>query len=53
MYDIYCPGHGSVVLLTRHNIETFRNTDAGIEIGYRCDCGHSGTILTGRAAAAV
>ncbi len=51
MFDIFCPKHDSQVLLSNGNIDSFRNTDKGIEISYHCNCGHSGVLVTGRAAA--
>lgn len=48
MFDVYCPGHGSRVLLFTGDIKEVRNTEAGIEVHYHCFCGHEGVWLTGR-----
>ena len=48
MFDIYCPEHGSRVLLFTNDIEEIRNTKRGIEVHYRCTCGYRGVWLTGR-----
>ncbi len=48
MFDVYCPNHGSRVLLFSSDIEAIRNIREGIEVHYRCFCGHRGVWLTGR-----
>lgn len=48
MFDVYCPDHGSRVLLFSRDIEAVLNTCEGIEVHYRCFCGHRGVWLTGR-----
>lgn len=48
MFDVYCPSHGSRVLLFSADIEAIRNTRGGIEVHYRCFCGYRGVWLTGR-----
>ncbi len=48
MFDVYCPDHGSRVLLFSQDIETILNTQKGMEVHYRCFCGHRGVWLTGR-----
>ena len=48
MFDVYCPGHQARVLLGSRSIETITNTEAGIEIQWRCRCGGHGTLVTGR-----
>lgn len=49
MFAPYCPRHGSHVLLSTDDL-TIRNTTAGIEVVWRCSCGHVGRRLTGAAA---
>ncbi len=49
MFDIYCPDHGSRILLFANDIEEIRNTERGIEVHYRCTCGYRGVWITGRA----
>lgn len=44
----YCPVHRSRVLLSFSDLEGIRNLPEGIEIRFRCSCGHRGTWLTGR-----
>jgi hypothetical protein len=48
MFDIYCPGHQSRVLLGSRSIESIVNTADGIELRWRCRCGATGTELSGR-----
>ena len=43
MFDITCPVHGARVLLTADHIEGVVNRPDGIELRYRCWCGHRGT----------
>jgi hypothetical protein len=52
MFAVTCPGHGSPVLLTTRHIERLANTPAGIELHWRCHCGSSGVLVTGRGAGA-
>lgn len=49
MFDVYCPEHGSRILLFANDIEEIRNTENGVEVHYRCPCGYQGVWLTGRA----
>ena len=51
MFAPYCPRHGSHVLLSADDLSV-RNTAAGIEVVWRCSCGHVGRRLTGAAAPA-
>lgn len=46
MFAPYCPRHGSHVLLS-HDDLTVRSTDQGIEVVWRCSCGHVGRTRTG------
>lgn len=48
MLSVHCPRHGSPVLLSYLNVEEMRNTTSGIQVTYRCTCGHRGTWQTGR-----
>lgn len=48
MFAPFCPVHGTRVLLFAHNIESMRNTPSGIDVYYRCNCGHNGIWHTGR-----
>ena len=47
MFDVYCPGHGSTVLLGIGSIESMANTDQGIRVAFHCDCGYRGVWVTG------
>jgi len=47
MFDIFCPVEKTRVLLFTANIEMIRNMSEGIEIHYRCHCGHRGVWQTG------
>jgi hypothetical protein len=51
MYAPHCPRHGTRVLLPLDAIEV-TNTAAGIEVRWRCSCGHVGRHLTGAPTAA-
>lgn len=48
MFEVHCPTHDSRVLLTTRAILALEPTVAGIELRWRCWCGHVGTTLTGR-----
>jgi hypothetical protein len=50
VFDVFCPRHRARVLLSTGNVENLRNTDRGIEVRFRCHCGHRGTWITGRRA---
>ena len=50
MFSVHCPTHGHDVLLGERRIESLRNSAAGIEVRWVCDCGHRGSFLTGRRA---
>lgn len=41
MFPVYCPRHGQLVLLPYGHIRV-ENTAAGIEVHFRCTCGHEG-----------
>lgn len=49
MFAPFCPAHQSRVLLSHGNIELLVNSETGIDIHYRCICGHRGVWRTGRA----
>ncbi len=42
MFAPFCPQHHSRVLLSLADIESLHHTDRGIEVHYRCLCGHRG-----------
>jgi hypothetical protein len=48
MFSVHCPRHGSEVLLSTRDIEGIDPTPAGIEVRWRCVCGHHGRTRTGR-----
>lgn len=50
MFAVDCPKHGTRVLIWTSLVERVRNTPGGIEVDYRCTCGHRGTWSTGRRA---
>jgi hypothetical protein len=52
MFDIYCPQHGSRVLLDVTALESIDDTDAGLAVHYHCTCGYEGVWVTGHKAAA-
>jgi len=50
MFDVYCPSHDSRVLLGPRSIEAIVNTPNGVQLRWRCRCGATGTLRTGRPA---
>ncbi len=44
VFDVYCPTHGSRILLTRRNMISFWNGPDGPHIRWKCECGHEGTL---------
>ena len=44
MFAVYCEGHGSQLLLGTDEIVGITNRDAAIEVHWRCDRGHEGTL---------
>lgn len=50
MFDVYCPEHGTNVLLTTRQIERFHNGPDGITVDWRCWCGTTGRLVRGRPA---
>jgi hypothetical protein len=51
MFDIYCPGHRSRVLLTASAVEGLVNTGDGVVVRWRCHCGARGERRFARRAA--
>ena len=49
MFSVQCSHHGGEVLLPNSHITGVWNTLEGIVMGWRCYCGQTGSILTGRA----
>ena len=47
MFDIFCPTHGTRVLLGSRSIERIENTDHGIRLHWRCSCGTRGILRFG------
>lgn len=47
MFEVFCPEHGSRVLLTTTRIEKLHNTPAGIVVDWRCWCGTAGRLYKG------
>ncbi|MGH3918321.1 MAG: hypothetical protein ACRDRY_23680 [Pseudonocardiaceae bacterium] len=50
MFTVWCPGHGSTVLIWTSDIDRIVNTSDGIAVHYHCGCGRRGVWLTGRRA---
>ena len=48
MFSVYCDRHHSRVLLTTRHIRRLRNGPDGIDVLFRCTCGHEGVWHTGR-----
>ena len=49
MFEIFCPTHGSRVLLDSGRIERIRNTSSGPVIDWQCWCGTRGSLVRGGA----
>jgi hypothetical protein len=47
MFEVYCPGHGSPVLLDFSRIEAIHNTAEGPVLDWRCWCGTCGSLIGG------
>jgi len=47
VFAVYCPHHGSRVLLSADDIETVVNGPGGIDVHWRCPCGWAGVSQTG------
>ncbi|HEY3139945.1 MAG TPA: hypothetical protein VGJ86_02385 [Acidimicrobiales bacterium] len=48
MFEVYCPSHEAVVLLTARQMEAVRSTRDGLLVTWRCWCGQRGQSLDGR-----
>ena len=48
MFQIHCPRHQSRVLLGSRAVEALVNTPDGVVVHWRCHCGATGTLATGR-----
>lgn len=42
VFDVFCPREGTQVLLTTRHILALCNRSPGVEVRYRCVCGHEG-----------
>jgi hypothetical protein len=51
-FAVDCPRHNARVLLFTRDVTEVRTTPGGIEVHYRCFCGHGGVWLTGSASPA-
>ena len=49
MFSVYCPRHGSDVLLSESRINGLDNSAGDITVRWTCYCGHAGASHTGRA----
>ena len=47
MFAVYCEGHGAGVVLDRRFIDAVTNSLHGIEVHFRCTCGHRGVWHVG------
>lgn len=47
MFSVYCPAHGTEVLLSMTQMKNVRRSPLGFEIEYRCWCGHEGVSIAG------
>ncbi|MPZ64035.1 MAG: hypothetical protein GEU83_00415 [Pseudonocardiaceae bacterium] len=52
MVSVYCPRHGSRVLLTERQVRALHNTDAGIVMELECYDSERIFVVTGRGAPA-
>ena len=48
LFAVFCPSHETKVLMTEYNVTDVHNSPSGIEVHYRCSCGHEGVWETGR-----
>ena len=48
MFEIFCPSHGSRVLLDHSRIDALRTTPEGPVLDWRCWCGERGSLVGGR-----
>jgi hypothetical protein len=49
MFEVYCPGHRTKVLLDTSRIEAIHNTAKGPLVAWRCWCGARGALRSGTA----
>ena len=47
MFSVHCTGHGGRVILSNRAITSLVNTEHGIELHWRCQCGTEGIELMG------
>jgi hypothetical protein len=47
MFEVYCPSHGSRVLLDSSRIVRLRATRRGPVVEWRCWCGARGSLVRG------
>ena len=45
MFDVFCPNHGSRVLLFSDDIEALINHPDGIALHWHCPCGERGVTV--------
>jgi len=48
MIAVYCPRHGSEVLMSERRIRSLRNAPTALELDVECYCGERITVRTGR-----
>lgn len=48
MFEVYCPAHGTAVLLSIGRIEHIHSTPRGLALDWRCWCGQVGRTIGGR-----
>ena len=53
MFHVFCPQHGSEVVLGDRSIRGLVNTDLGIIVVLECTCGERIATVTGRKAEAL
>ena len=53
MFDVYCPRHGSRVMLTTRRIQRLDNDCEGLSVRFRCWCGYEGVWRPRRSSAAL
>jgi hypothetical protein len=51
MFTVFCPRHQARVLLGSRAIDDIANTPEGVVVHWRCRCGATGTVATGRPSA--
>jgi hypothetical protein len=48
MFEVFCPAHGTQVLLGTSRIDAVHNTPDGVVVAWHCWCGHHGRSIDGR-----